>query len=170
MSELLVFLLLAEVARHRGIAQNAVDPLGIIECGVDAEAEIRHESHVEAGRDEAADVAAVAVEELEKLIPALSLERPHIGGRQSEIRRHHHFEHADPDRFECRIAGLPAQEDLRQRVADQFAGAKLALAWRFHVGLKREWRMEYLLPHSPLAIRYSPNPKSVALSRRGSIR
>jgi hypothetical protein len=78
-------------------------------------------------RDLAAEVFLVAVERNDDLVALLAAERHDIGCGKAKVRRHPHLGHRHHRRFQRRVVDLAALENFRQRMAHQFADAKLAL-------------------------------------------
>ena len=61
---------------------------------------------------------------------ASSIEQgPHIGGGDPQIGRHRDFDHARPKRSISGSPVSPRRKIVGERVADEFAGAQLALRW-----------------------------------------
>ena len=77
--------------------------------------------------DVAAQEPAVALEGGEDGVGVLAAERHDEDGGELEVGRHAHFRHGDDRALQRRVVDLAALEDVGQRVADQFADAKLAL-------------------------------------------
>ena len=78
-------------------------------------------------RDLAAEKFLVAVEGGDRRLGALAAQRHDIGGGQPEVRCHPHLGHGHHHPLEGGIVDFAALEDLGQRMAHQFADAKLAL-------------------------------------------
>src|SRR5262249_7447268 len=122
----------AKIALHRRRAQQVLDAFRLVEAIVDPEPDLGRELQIDLTRDDAPQIALVALERLEHLRLVASAERHHIDGGKPQIGRHAHFRDRDQMPGEHRVMHVAARQQLCQRMADQLADAKLPLTWLLH--------------------------------------
>src|ERR1700722_12218353 len=116
-----------KVALHVRRPQQLFDALGLREALVDAETDIGRELEVHAVGDLAAQPALVALERGEHFLHVAAAKRHDVDGGELEVRAQAHLRHRDEVALDHRVMHLAAREDVRDRVADDLAGAQRAL-------------------------------------------
>ena len=81
----------------------------------------------EVRRDLAAQELLVAFERRDNGLSVAPAERHHVDRRKAQVGGHSDFRHCDHVLFQHRIVHVAARQHVGERVADQFADAKLAL-------------------------------------------
>src|ERR1700712_1383738 len=122
-----IFGIWCEVSQHRGCAQQFLYPFRFLEPVVDAEADIGREFQVDAVGDLAAQKLLVALERRDHDIGIAPAERHHVDRRELQVRGHPYLGHGDDVTLQLRIVHAALGQDLRNRVAHEFADAQLTL-------------------------------------------
>ncbi len=116
-----------EVALYLRRTQEALDAFRFAKPLVDPEADVGGEFQIHAMRDLAAQKALVALERREHVVLVGAAERHHVDGGEPQVRRHAHLRHGDEMGLDHRIVDAAAREDVRHRMADEFADPQLTL-------------------------------------------
>src|SRR5262245_12184713 len=98
----------------------------------------------------------------------MSAERHHVNGREPQVRAHAYLRHRNEMRLDHRIMNFATRENFGECVADDLAGAQLALRWaRRGIAVAAAWHVSlFHLSHSARLRSTRFIRRSVRLNRR----